>query len=141
MPVVPRFRLRQDDEFLYVEIVVPYVRVSDLDFVLDGCDFSFYCHPYLLRLTLPGGVVEDERAKAVFDPDSVRVCHRCACLACFDSSCRTMGRSRFMHQKPFLARSSQGWISSPTSSLSLPHELPVSPHRFLPRRLRVTVRC
>lgn len=76
MPITPRFWLRQDDDFLYVHIRVPYVRVSDMEFEVDGCEFSFWCKPYLLRLKLPCPLVEDERAKAVYDPNKVRE-HMC----------------------------------------------------------------
>ena len=48
-------------------IRVPWVRVSNMEFVVDGREFSFFCKPYLLRLTLPGEVVDDERAKGVYD--------------------------------------------------------------------------
>ena len=72
MPVTPRFSLRQDDGTLYIDIVVPYVRVTNMDFtVIDGVDFSFFCAPYLLKLHLPCAVLcdEDDRAAAVYDPD------------------------------------------------------------------------
>ncbi|OQS01434.1 hypothetical protein ACHHYP_00735 [Achlya hypogyna] len=67
MPATPRFVVRQDDGFVYVDIHVPYVRVSELEYTIDGCSFHFYCKPYLLNLTFPLEVVDDERAKAVYD--------------------------------------------------------------------------
>ena len=67
MPVTPEFQIRQDDEYLYIDIHVPYVRVSDMDFTIDGPLFSFYVKPYLLKLNLPGNLVDDERAKATYD--------------------------------------------------------------------------
>ena len=67
MPVTPQFTTSQDDEFVLIEIHVPYVRVSDMDFSVDGTSFSFYCKPYNLKLNLPYNVVEDERAKATYD--------------------------------------------------------------------------
>lgn len=70
--MTPRFTLRQDDDFLYAEINVPYVRVSDMEIVLSGTLLAVWCKPFLLRLTLPGEVVDDERAKAVYDVDDVR---------------------------------------------------------------------
>ena len=47
------------------------VRVGDMEFVVDGCDFSFFCNPYLLKLQFPYPCVDDERAKAVYDVDKV----------------------------------------------------------------------
>lgn len=72
MPITPRFTVRQDDTFLFVDIHVPYVRVSGMDFTLtDGTEFSFYCRPYLLKLHLPGAVLdEDEHAEASYDPET-----------------------------------------------------------------------
>ena len=71
MPVVPQFRVSQDADNVLVSIRVPYVRVSDMDFHVAGDNFSFYCKPYLLKLVLPGTVMEDEDAHAKFDPDNV----------------------------------------------------------------------
>lgn len=68
MPCTPTFRCSQDEEFVYVAIRVPWVRVSNMEFVVDGREFSFFCKPYLLQLTLPGEVVDDdERTKGVYD--------------------------------------------------------------------------
>jgi protein SHQ1 len=69
--MIPRFKLTQDDDWLYVEVNVPYVRVSEMDFRILGCEFSFYCKPYLLKLTFPHPLVDDDRAKAVYDVDKV----------------------------------------------------------------------
>jgi len=67
MPRTPRFSLRQDDEFLYIVIRVPWVRVSEAETHLDGRNFSFFCKPFLLKLLLPGEVVDDDRCKGVYD--------------------------------------------------------------------------
>lgn len=42
-----------------------------MEFVIDNCEFSFYCSPYLLKLQFPHPCVDDERAKAVYDMDKV----------------------------------------------------------------------
>ena len=44
-----------------------------MEFVIDSCDFSFYCNPYLLKLTFPYACIDDERAKAVYDVDKVEM--------------------------------------------------------------------
>ena len=67
MPSTPRFEVTQNDEYVLINIAVPYVRVSDAEFVVEGTTFSFHCTPYLLKLTLPGPCVDDERAKATYD--------------------------------------------------------------------------
>jgi len=71
MPLTPTFSITQDEAFVRVKIRVPYVRVSGAEMICDGHDFSFYCHPYLLKLTFPRELDGDdeERCKAVYNPD------------------------------------------------------------------------
>lgn len=45
--------------------------MGDMEFVVDECDFSFFCNPYLLKLSFPHPCIDDERAKAVYDADKV----------------------------------------------------------------------
>lgn len=66
-PTVPKFHVHQDDKMVYLDINVPYVRVSDMEFFIDGCDFTFWCKPYLLKLQFPGNIIDDEATKAVYD--------------------------------------------------------------------------
>lgn len=89
MPVRPRFQLRQDSKSVFLEIRVPYVRVADMEITVDGKAVSFHCKPYLLRLKLPHPVIDDERTRAVYDPNVVRtdvcgggVCVDLPCAAC-----------------------------------------------------------
>ena len=70
MPVTPRFSLSQDDEFVHLSIVVPHVRVSAAEVDVDGARVAFFCAPYLLRLTLPGALVDDARCRAEYDADA-----------------------------------------------------------------------
>ena len=42
-----------------------------MEFVVDGCEFSFFCNPYLLKLQFLYPCIDDERAKAVYDMDKV----------------------------------------------------------------------
>ncbi|KAK8805714.1 hypothetical protein WA158_002370 [Blastocystis sp. Blastoise] len=67
MPLTPKFSISQDDEYVILEIHVPWVKVSNMEFVIDGQDFSFWCQPYLLKLHFPFSCVDDERAKAAYD--------------------------------------------------------------------------
>lgn len=72
MPLTPEFCIRQDDEFIYVIIKVPFIRIKDTEILTDGVDFTFYCKPYLLKLAFPHELedCEDERCKAVYDPNT-----------------------------------------------------------------------
>jgi protein SHQ1 len=69
MPITPRFSLTQDDEYIYARISVPHVRVSSAEIEIEGQNFTFFCAPYLLKLTLPGDLLDDERANATYDAD------------------------------------------------------------------------
>lgn len=72
MVATPRFHVTQDAAWVFVHVHVPFVRVSEMEFYVDGLDFTFYCKPYLLKLHFPHEVVDDELAKAVYDPNKVR---------------------------------------------------------------------
>ncbi|KAG6971664.1 hypothetical protein JG688_00004327 [Phytophthora aleatoria] len=69
MVATPRFHVTQDAAWVFVHVHVPFVRVSDMEFYVDGLDFTFYCKPYLLKLHFPHEVVDDDLAKAVYDPN------------------------------------------------------------------------
>lgn len=79
MPTIPRFHVTQDAAWLFVHVHVPYVRVSEMEFYVDGTHFSFFCKPYLLKLQFPHEVVDDELAKAVYDPN--KVCFVAYCIS------------------------------------------------------------
>ncbi|CAN0308000.1 unnamed protein product, partial [Ectocarpus sp. 6 AP-2014] len=71
MPATPRFKVSQTELSVVVCIKVPHIRVGSAETHVDGTEFSFYCKPYLLRLTLPyevGGEDDDGSCKAVYDP-------------------------------------------------------------------------
>lgn len=70
MVVTPVFSLSQDDSYVFLSIKIPYIRVSDAEIIVEGSDFSFYCKPYLLKLSFPGAFDPDEeKRKAVYDPN------------------------------------------------------------------------
>ncbi|OWZ20941.1 hypothetical protein PHMEG_0004585 [Phytophthora megakarya] len=69
MVATPKFHVTQDAAWVFVHVHVPFVRVSEMEFYVDGRDFTFFCKPYLLKLHFPHQVVDDELAKAVYDPN------------------------------------------------------------------------
>jgi protein SHQ1 len=71
MPYTPRFAVSQDEHSVVISISVPHIRVSDAEVALDGRDFSFWCRPYLLNLTIPGELQQEdeEGCKAQYLPD------------------------------------------------------------------------
>lgn len=67
--LTPKFTITQDAEFVFVTIKVPYIRVSSAELITEDCTFTFYCKPYLLKLTFPFPFKEeDEESKATYDP-------------------------------------------------------------------------
>lgn len=54
---------------MYCNVCVPHVRVGDAEIDIDGHELSVYCKPYLLKLHLPGRVLDDEHCSATYDPD------------------------------------------------------------------------
>uniref|UniRef100_A0A131YGR2 Protein SHQ1 homolog n=1 Tax=Rhipicephalus appendiculatus TaxID=34631 RepID=A0A131YGR2_RHIAP len=74
--LTPAFELRQDDDFLIIEIKAPYSKISEAEIYFHEEEFTFYSKPYYLRLHLPGKVVENghETAKYISD-NGVYVVH------------------------------------------------------------------
>ena len=71
--ITPRFRLSQDDEYLLITIRVPYVKISDMEVLIDGTRFQFYLKPYNLDLNFKQRLIEDGRESARYDIDKGEV--------------------------------------------------------------------
>ena len=71
MPLTPSFTIHQDEQYVYVVIKVPFIRVKETEILTDGVDFTFYCKPFLLKLSFPYELedCDDERCRAVYDPN------------------------------------------------------------------------
>ncbi|ODQ67219.1 box H/ACA snoRNP assembly protein Shq1 [Nadsonia fulvescens var. elongata DSM 6958] len=65
--ITPLFQVRQDDEFVYIDIKAPHIRAPNIEMVVDKDLFIFSLHPYYLRLRFPHKVLDDERANASYD--------------------------------------------------------------------------
>ncbi len=70
MPIQPKFALSQDNDYVYVRINVPHIRVTNTELIAESNNFTFYCQPYLLKLTFPGEIDgEHENCKAIYNVD------------------------------------------------------------------------
>lgn len=70
MVLTPKFEVDQTDELVVIRINLPHVRVSNAEVITEGQDFSFYCKPYLLKLSFPCPLQEGEDAnRATYNPD------------------------------------------------------------------------
>ncbi|KAI8064373.1 SHQ1 protein-domain-containing protein [Gongronella butleri] len=68
--ITPTFKVDQDDNSVTVVINTPHVRAQDVDLHVHDNEFRFYLKPYFLRLYFPGRIVEDDDAKASYDPSA-----------------------------------------------------------------------
>ncbi len=48
--ITPLFKCEQDESQIIVSINVKYVKISDVDFYIEGNNFKFYLKPYFLNL-------------------------------------------------------------------------------------------
>jgi protein SHQ1 len=68
--VTPVFKLDQDDEFIYIVMILKYAKISNADFDIDGNNFRFYLKPYSLNLTFSGQLKEmSDLNKSSYDVD------------------------------------------------------------------------
>lgn len=67
--ITPAFSVTQDSEFVHISVKIAQLRfvALALEMVVDNDLFIFSLPPYYLRLRLPGLLVDDERASAVYD--------------------------------------------------------------------------
>jgi len=69
MPITPKFKIHQTDDFIHVDINVPFVKISSSETYIEDNTFVFWCKPYFLKLHFPHDIIDDERCKAVYDPE------------------------------------------------------------------------
>ncbi|KAN0034321.1 hypothetical protein ACTFIV_000818 [Dictyostelium citrinum] len=65
--IIPKFSVDQNDDFIIVVAITPYIKASEADFYLLENQFKFYCKPYFLRLTFSHNIVENGKEKASFN--------------------------------------------------------------------------
>lgn len=60
MPLTPKFHIQQDEKYIIFVIKVPYIKVSNIEIIIDKNCFNFYCKPYILKCVLNNELNEDE---------------------------------------------------------------------------------
>lgn len=68
--LTPRFSLSQDADFVYINIIVPYIKLAESDCYVHDDEFYFYSSPYYLRLHLPGKIREDQLSTSQYNVDT-----------------------------------------------------------------------
>ena len=75
MPITPRYSITQTSSHLQIEVSIPHVRVSTSTLelrIVDGIEVNLYAPPtYLLRLTLPGRVIDEDAVEDSLSNSSI----------------------------------------------------------------------
>ena len=50
----PLFNVSQDENFIYIEATVKYVKISEFEYFIENNNFRFTLKPYYLNINLPG---------------------------------------------------------------------------------------
>ena len=67
--ITPRFTIKQDESFVIVILHVPYIKISNSQFFIEGTEFKFYIKPYYLRLNFSQEIEENGKEKATYNVD------------------------------------------------------------------------
>jgi len=59
MLLTPNFTMKQNANFVICTVHAPYTKVQEVDIHIEDYDLSFFAKPYLLKLKLPGKVLDD----------------------------------------------------------------------------------
>jgi protein SHQ1 len=69
--ITPLFKCEQDESHITISICVKYVKISDVDFYIEGNNFKFYLKPYFLNLFFSHKLKsESDSNHSVYDVDS-----------------------------------------------------------------------
>ena len=71
--LTPKFKLDQNDEFVFVTIDCPYIKASEVQIDISGNEMRFYCNPYFLKLNFPGSVIENGSEQSSYDISAGKV--------------------------------------------------------------------
>lgn len=67
--IIPLFRLSQSPDTVTLQITAKYIKLKDLELIVEGEEIFFYCKPYHLKLHLPGSL-DSEILNSKYDVDS-----------------------------------------------------------------------
>ncbi|KAJ8323251.1 hypothetical protein QVD99_000440 [Batrachochytrium dendrobatidis] len=67
--LTPRFTVTQTNDFVELVLQCPFIKAQEVEIDIDGSEFKFFAHPYYLRLSMPGRLVEDGREQSKYDID------------------------------------------------------------------------
>ena len=70
----PIFNVSQDDNFIYIESKVKYVKISDFEYFIENNNFRFTLKPYYLNINLPGKLnSESKQNNFIYEPENQKL--------------------------------------------------------------------
>ena len=67
----PLFNVRQDENFIYIEAKVKYIKISEFEYFVEDNNFRFTLKPYYLNINLPGKLnSESQQNNFKYDPEN-----------------------------------------------------------------------
>ena len=70
----PIFNVNQDENFIYIESRVKYVKISDFEYFIENNNFRFTLKPYYLNINLPGKLnPESKNNNFIYEPENQKL--------------------------------------------------------------------
>ena len=70
----PIFNVSQDDNFIYIEAKIKYVKISDFEYFIEDNNFRFTLKPYYLNINLPGKLnSESKNNNFSYEPENQKL--------------------------------------------------------------------
>ena len=70
----PIFNVSQDDNFIYIEARIKYVKISDFEYFIEDNNFRFTLKPYYLNINLPGKLnSESKNNNFSYEPENQKL--------------------------------------------------------------------
>lgn len=73
--ITPDFTVDQDEDFVFVNIKAPHIRVANIEIVVDGELFVFSLAPYYLRLRFPGRLLDEDEEEVEMVKKQIQDAH------------------------------------------------------------------
>ena len=70
----PIFNVNQDENFIYIEAKIKYVKISDFEYFIENNNFRFTLKPYYLNINLPGKLNSESKQNSfTYEPENQKL--------------------------------------------------------------------
>ena len=70
----PLFNVSQDENFIYIEATVKYVKISDFEYFIENNNFRFTLKPYYLNINLPKNLNSESKQNTfTYEPENQKL--------------------------------------------------------------------